>query len=209
MNYFELISALKKNRVSLFSLSDIKNLFPDEKPKTLKNNLVNWVAKGRLLKLRKDLYEVVEPGMDSRAPDLYIANRLYAPSYVSLETALSIYSVIPDIASGVTSVTTRPTRTFKNKYGLFLYRTCQKRAFTGYKLMLYEGVKVYVADIEKALVDFLYYRLRDGYSLDFKEERLNKKILKKADWQKALRYAALCNAKTLRALKECRRYLGC
>lgn len=209
MNYFTFISKLKKNSVYLFSLSDIKNLFPHEKPKTLKNNLINWISKGRFIKLKRDLYEFIEPGIDSKVPDLYVANRLYEPSYVSLETALSIYSVIPEVAAGVTSLTTRPTRTFKNKYGVFLYRTCQKKSFTGYKLMLYEGAKVYIADIEKALVDFLYYRLRDGYSLNFGQERLNKEILKKVAWQKALRYAGLFNGRTVKALKECRSYVRC
>ena len=125
------------------------------------------------------MYEFVDKGIGLEIPDLYVANRSYEPSYVSLETALSIYSIIPEVAAGVTSVTTRPTRTFKNKYGSFFYRTCQKEAFTGYRLMRYEGFRVYIADKEKSLVDFLYYKLRSTNSLDFDEERLNKKILKK------------------------------
>jgi len=104
-----------------------------------------------------------------------------------LQTALSIYSIIPDVAAWVTSVTTQSTRTFKNKYGSFLYRTCKRKAFTGYRLILYDGFKVNMADKEKALVDFLYYRLRSGLPLNFEEERFNKEILKKftsppGDW---------------------------
>jgi predicted transcriptional regulator of viral defense system len=155
------------------------------------------------------LYEFSGYEPELKIPDLYVANRLYEPSYVSLETALSIYSIIPEIAAGVTSVTTRPTRTFKNKYGLFLYRTCKSEAFTGYRLMLYEGFKVYIADKEKSMVDFLYYRLRLGHSLDFDEERLNKKILKKIDWEKAFRYARLFNKRTIEAVKKCEEYVKC
>lgn len=209
MEYLKLISELKKNKVYLFSLKDIENLFPNEKVKTLKNNLINWISKGYFIRLKRDLYEFAEPGIDFKIPDVYIANRLYEPSYVSLETALSIYSIIPDIAAGVTSVTTRATRIFKNRYGLFMYRTCQRRAFTGYRLMQYEGFKVYIADKEKALVDFLYYRLRLGKPLNFTEERFNKKILKKIDWKKTLNYAALFNNKTVNTLKDCRKYIKC
>ncbi|MBU4310606.1 hypothetical protein KKD34_03390 [bacterium] len=155
------------------------------------------------------MYEFVEPGAESKITDLYVANRLYEPSYVSLETALSIYSIIPDIAIQVTSVTTRPTRNFKNKYGLFLYRTCRKRAFTGYRLVSYGAEKVLIADKEKAFVDFVYYRLRSGNKLDFKEERFEEKILKGMDWSKMLRYAALFNNRTLELIKDYRRFLKC
>jgi len=193
----------------LFTLGDIKNLFPDEKVKTIKNNFIRWLSKRYFVRLKRGLYEFVEQGGELKIPDLYIASRLYEPSYVSLETALSIYSIIPDIAAAVTSVTSRPTRTFKNKYGSFFYRTCQKKAFTGYRIMLYEGFKVWIADKEKALIDFLYYRSRLGQSLDFDEERLNKEILKKINWVKAFHYVKLFNKKTVKLTKKCEEYVKC
>lgn len=209
MDYLRLSSTLRSHKMYLFSLGDIQNLFPKEKLKTIKNNLSRWLSKGYIARLKRDLYEFVDKGAEFKIPDLYVANRLYEPSYVSLETALSIYSIIPDIAAGVTSVTAQPTRRFKNKYGAFFYRTCKREAFTGYRLMLYEGFKVNIADKEKALVDFLYFRLRLGQSLDFSEERLNKKILKKMDWKKVFRYSMLLNKKTMKALKECQEYAKC
>lgn len=209
MDYTKLGSALRSHRMYIFTSEDVKNLFPNEKVKTIKNNLGRWLSKGYFVRLKRDLYEFVEPGLELNIPDLYVANRLYEPSYVSLETALSIYSIIPDIAAGVTSVTARPTRTFRNKYGSFFYRTCREGAFTGYRLMSYEGFKVCIADKQKALVDFLYYRLRSTSSLDFNQERFNKKILKKIDWRKASRYARLFNHKTIKALEECKEYIKC
>jgi len=193
----------------LFTLRDIKNLFPLEKEKTIKNNLIRWLSKGYFTRLRKSLYELTDDGSEIKIPDLYIANRLYEPSYVSLETALSIYSIIPDIAAGATSVTTRPTRTFRNKYGSFYYRTCKREAFTGYRRILYDGLKTQIADREKAFVDFIYYRLRSGFLLDFDEERFNIKILKTLNWKKALYYARLFNKKTVRTLKECKERIKC
>ena len=185
MNYFTLSFTLRNNKMHLFTLGDIKNLFPDERDKTIKNNLSRWLSKGYFVRLKRDLYEFTEQREETVIPDLYVANRVYEPSYVSLETAISIYSIIPDVAAAVTSVTTQTTRVFKNKYSSFFYRTCKKDAFTGYRLMLYDGLKVRVADKEKALVDFLYYRLHSGYSIDFDEERFNKKILKKINFEKA------------------------
>lgn len=204
MDYQTLSSALRNHRFYLFTSGDVRNLFPHEKAKTMKNNLTRWVSKGYFVRLKRDLYEFIEQGRELKIPDLYVAHRLYQPSYVSSETALSIYSIIPEVAAGVTSVTTRPTRTFKNKYGPFFYRSCKREAFTGYRLMLYESFKVYIADKEKSLVDFLYYRLRSISSLDFDEERFNKKILKTIDWGKAYRYASLFNERTVEAVKNVR-----
>jgi len=209
MDYIRFSAQLRRKKLYLFSLGDIENLFPKEKKKTLKNNLTRWLEKGYFLRLKKDLYEFSEFAERVKIPDLYIANRLYEPSYVSLETALSIYSIIPDIAAGVTSVTTRATRTFKNKYGAFYYKTCKKEAFTGYRLTNYDGFKARLADKEKALVDFLYYRLRSGARIDFDEERLNKEILQKINWKKAIYYAKLFNAKTAKLIKKCKEYVKC
>ena len=75
--------------------------------------------------------------------------------------------------------------------------------------MLYEDFKVWIADEEKALIDFLYYRSRLSQSLDFDEERLNKEILKKIDWKKAFRYAKLFNSKIVKLTKKCEEYVKC
>jgi len=207
MHYVTLSSLLRSKKMYIFTFEDVRNLFPDEKSKTIKNNFTRWLSKGYFVRIKRGLYELIEPGSKMKISDLHLANRLYSPSYISLETALSITSIIPDVAAGVTSVTTRPTRTFKNRYGSFFYKTCKKKAFKGYKLMLYDGMKIYIADKEKMLVDFLYYRLRSGSILDFKEERLNKKILKNIDWNKTFRYAELFNKKTVKALKKCEEYV--
>ena len=209
MKYLDLVSELKRNKLILFSLRDLENLFPKEKLKTLKNNLSRWVKMGRFIKLKRDLYEFVEPGLESDIPDVYVANKLYLPSYVSLETALSIYGLIPDVAAQVTSMTTRVTREFKNKYGRFFYRSCQKRAFTGYKLMQYEGLKILIADAEKALVDFIYFAIRRKNPMNFNEERFNKHILKKLKWNKISKYAKLFNNKTVIALQKLKEWAKC
>jgi len=209
MRYLNLISELKKDKLIIFSLRDVENLFPKEKLKTLKNALSRWTKAGRFVRLKRNLYEFVEPGSESNISDVCVANKLYAPSYVSLETALSFYGLIPDIAAQVTSITTMPTREFKNKHGCFFYRSCRPRAFTGYRLMQYKGYKIFIADREKALVDFIYFVVRGGGALNFDEERFDKHILKKLNWGRVSEYAKLFNNKTADALKSLRRWQLC
>jgi predicted transcriptional regulator of viral defense system len=54
------------------------------------NNLTRWVKRGLLVKLRNGFYAFSEyfekPGFS-----LYISNRIYKPSYISLHTALAFY----------------------------------------------------------------------------------------------------------------------
>jgi predicted transcriptional regulator of viral defense system len=209
MRYVEFLSTLRRNKVSIFSLRDIRNIFPDANVATLKNNLTNWLKKGYIERLKRDLYACVEPILESEIPDFYVANRLYAPSYVSLETALSLYNIIPEIAAQVTSVTTKPSREFKNRHGVFMYRSCRKRAFTGYRIVVYEGYKVLIADEEKALVDFLYFKQRQGLSIDFEEERFDAEILKGIEWKKAEEYAELFNKVAITKLQDCRNWSEC
>jgi predicted transcriptional regulator of viral defense system len=121
----------------------------------------------------------------------------------------SIIYIIPEIAAQVTSITTKPGREFKNRHGVFIYRSCKKRAFTGYRIVSYEGYKVLIADREKALVDFLYFKLRHGLSIDFEEERFDEDILKGIEWKKARGYVELFNKATIKKLTDCRNWLEC
>ncbi len=63
--------------------------------------------------------------------------------------------------------------------------------------------------MEKALVDFLYFKLRHGISIDFDEERFDADILKKIEWKKALEYAELFNRVTINKLQDCRNWSEC
>ena len=132
-----------------------------------------------------------------------MANKLYEPSYVSLETALSIYSIIPDVAMAVTSITTKPTREFKTDYGLFIYRSVRPKAFGGYHIMEEDKFKIKIADPEKAFVDYVHFRLYDQHKIgSFQEERFNLTALKKFKKVRLYDYASNFNRSTYKALKE-------
>ena len=158
-------------------------LYPGEKRDNLKNMLHRWKEKGWVYTLKKGLYEMNYPD-DPGIPDMRIANVLYSPSYVSLETALSHYNIIPEVAVSVTSVTTKPTRTFRNRHGLFTYHTVRPGAFAGYYVMKERKFDILIAEPEKALVDYLHFA-------DVRNERIDKKVVSKLNRGKIMRYAAL------------------
>jgi predicted transcriptional regulator of viral defense system len=88
---------------------------------------------------------------------LVIANRLYAPSYISLEFALAYYHLIPEAIYTVTSVTTRPTRTIVAAGTTFAYHHLKSSAFTGYAPVPLGAETALIATPEKAVVDYLYF----------------------------------------------------
>ena len=115
MKYTELYNELEKAGIYVFTLDDLVKIFPSNANRNvIKQQISYWKKSGRIIPLKKGLCEVVYLRRKVLS-DLFIANRLYEPSYVSLETALAYYSIIPDVAMGVTSVTTKPTREFRNQ----------------------------------------------------------------------------------------------
>ena len=113
---------------------------------------------------------------DSRPSSYFIANRLYQPSYISLEKALSHYGIIPETVYAITSITTKPTREFKTPQGIFSYQRIKKEAFIGYEPKEIEGTTVFFAEPEKALADYLYFVDLKKISLN---DRLDLKDIKK------------------------------
>ena len=129
-----------------------------------RNNLTRWTKKGLLLRLRQEWYAFPEL---LQRPDFarYVACRIYRPSYISLHTALSIYGMIPEAVSSITSVSTLKTAKFENAFGQYAYQNVKPDLFFGYKpVMLPLNTAIInppqlawmLAHPEKALLDLLY-----------------------------------------------------
>src|SRR3989338_11587014 len=92
---------LQQKGVRLFSPEEFRRLFGV----TLRaaQEFVKDHNRDLFVKLRNGLY-----ALRSDTPhELEIANRLYGPSYVSLEYALGFYRLIPETVYTVTSITTK------------------------------------------------------------------------------------------------------
>ncbi len=121
-----------------------------------KNNLGRWVKKGYLVKLRNGFYSFPEYLGESDFA-LYIANRIYRPSYISLHTALSFYELIPESVVQITSVSTLKTVSFQNRFGTYSYKTIRPDLMFGFDARPLSKEKTLLfARPEKALLDLLY-----------------------------------------------------
>ena len=93
-------------------LKDYKR--PNDKLKALK-------AEGVIESIKKGLY-IAGPKISSSKPENFLlANQIYGPSYVSLETALSYHGLIPERVYETASMTTKTRREFNTPAGLFTY----------------------------------------------------------------------------------------
>lgn len=132
-----------------------------EDPQIMRNQMSRWVKSGRLIQLKRGLYIFNELDQGRGVARLFIANKLYEPSYISMETALSLYGIIPEGVSVATSITAKVTRRFDNEAGHFLYQHVKPSAFRGFRQESMDGCPVFIAEPEKAVLDFLYLHSAD------------------------------------------------
>ncbi len=184
-------TVLKKNRLFVFRSKDVIRLFgwSDTGVKFL---LHRYTKRGITVRLKSGLYMLG----GATIPDFYLANCLQEPSYVSLETALSHYQIIPETVYTITSITTRPPRERIALHKSYRYHRILPHAFTGYTAVVQGEFTSLVADPEKALVDY-YYLVARGQRKPLDIDRLR---LEKLNLHKVCMYARLFKNPTLMKL---------
>lgn len=191
LNRIKVEEKLKSIKIYLFTPREFKDIFGVSQ-KTASVFISRNLESGLFLKLRNGYYIL----KDSNISLYFIANKLYQPSYISLEMALSHYNIIPEVVYTTTSVTTKATREFETIKGVFSYQRIKKEAFTGYIPKQIEGNIVMIAEPEKALSDYLYFA-------DLKKISLNDRIdLRGINKKKLIKYATLFNRSSLLKLIE-------
>jgi predicted transcriptional regulator of viral defense system len=151
-----------------------------------KNNLGRWVKNGLLIKLRNGYYTFPEYLSEPNFP-LFIGNRIYRPSYITIHTALAFYGLIPESVIQITNVTTLKTANFTNPAGSFFYHHLQPELFFGFNsLPFLNGRSLLMATIEKALLDLLYLYPFYKTEKDLTDLRLDPDILQENLQQKLM-----------------------
>lgn len=171
MKYLDLRRLIEEN---VFSILDVVKLFPNEKPEAVRTQLYRLVKRKHIFPIKRGLYSFDKNKVD----ELELAGRLYSPSYISLETALNYYGVIPDIPIAVRSVTPITTKKIETDLGNYYYLKIDSKLFFGFSQAPFA-----IAYKEKALLDYFYLRKVRKVSLD---ARLN---LKDFDWKRYHEYA--------------------
>mgnify|MGYP001592152614 FL=1 len=186
VNQTSFAAKIKSKKLYIFSGNNIRSLF-GVSAVAASALLHRYKKQGFILQLKQGFY--VFP--DALPPDVYVANKLYSPSYISLEFALSYHGIIPETVYEITSVTTKATRRFEALGKIFSYRKIKKAAYTGYEIQKQKGLSFNIADAEKAFVDTNYLRLKN------KQKPISRFNKEKINPAKAVKYASLFGNKKL------------
>lgn len=120
------------------------------------NDKISELLKNKeLVSIRRGLY-VVGAKMDFPSPNLFlIANYLRGPSYVSLESALSYWNMIPERVYEISSVTLKTSKKYTTEVGRFSYKQL-KTPYYSYGIKNIQSSPkqtMLIASPEKALCD--------------------------------------------------------
>lgn len=188
------IKILHQKKVTFFDIVDASKIFRIEKTKTLyvllqrleKDGVINRIAKGK--------YHFSLRGYN----EFELANFLVNPSYVSLESALSFYGILPQFPYTITSITLLKTKRINYQEKEYEFCHLENRYFWGFV----KKDKFLIATPEKALLDELYFmakKLRKIHVQDLNLEMIDKKKLREL----SKRYRFIPLQKLLGSLKIC------
>ena len=152
-----------------FNLNDARKLDPNFH----RQQLNYWLRQGHIQPVTAGYYILAGQTVDEGLLFM-LANRMYEPSYISLESTLAYYGIIPETVLGVTSVSSRKTRQLESAWGVFSYRSIKPRYMIGYQVIeTSPAIKFKAANLEKAILDYLYLHTDIQSTADFEELRWN------------------------------------
>jgi len=184
-----------QNKISTpyFTTLQVQKLFPSETAEQINTQLNRMTKRSVLIHLKRGIFLFPNLHVD----DFFLANILYPQSYVSLESALNTYGMMPDIPAQVTSVTPLTSKKIETSQSTFLYSKINTNLYFGFQQhssnfsspwsqIVYHRL----AEPEKALLDYIYIR----HVTNLEENRISlesidRKLLRKyaesfPDWVK-------------------------
>lgn len=188
MKYIDLKSKIK---TPYFTPLDISQL--GFKYSTL--SISRWVKQGLIRKIKKGLYVFsdIEDTLDIKE----LASLVVEPSYLSLESALWMAGLIPEVVFGTTCITTKLPIDYRTYLGSITYRHISRQLFFGYQSVTSKNKSYYLAEPEKALLDYLYLTPSIDNRDAIFELRIDPDIFMELDQSKIDRYLTIFHNKRI------------
>lgn len=149
MKKIEALIILQKSGRNIFSLIDLKKLLRIESDNTAYIQANRLTKEGFLDRIAKGVYCL----KDRKPADFEIANFLYKPSHVSLESALAYYGILLQVPQVITSVTLKRAKKIRAVNKEFVYFHLNQRYYSDYT----REQHFIIATPEKALIDTIFF----------------------------------------------------
>lgn len=151
-------------------------LSPGVDPQAVRKQLSRWTRNGTVVQLRRGLYSLGKRYRRADPHPFEVSNALVPASYVSMESVLAEWGLIPEAIFVTTAVTTGRQGTRQTPFGTFVYQHVKRDLFWGYETVeLPGGRTAYAARPEKALLDLAYLRTGSdapGFAFELRLQRL-------------------------------------
>lgn len=197
-------------QLDIFTETDIFTLFPRGKNSRY-GSIKRAIVKGEIIHLRRGLYCLGEKYRRRPLNLFTVAQKIYGPSYISFESALSYHGLIPEAVRTTTSATIKRSKDFTTPVGVFSFTFVPASPFMG-------GVErcsdedgtgpFFIANPLKAIADYVYANKKDWDgiqplvdSLRIDKEFFDKLSLKEIEEISAL-YASKRISKLMAGLKK-------
>ena len=152
MKYLNLFREQFKSRTT-FTIKDVKKVLSQKKiSSSYIHVLLNHLTKkGEIKKIAKGIYTVRE--------ELEVVGFAFSPFYYGLQEALSLRKLWEQEVNPVI-ISTRKVRNGIRKFlgNNYLIKRIDRRMFFGFEMIKYYDIWIPVSDIEKTLIDFIYFR---------------------------------------------------
>lgn len=165
------------------------------------DKIAELVDKGYLIQLRKGLY-MTSLTIGNKMPEPFlIANHLYGPSHVSLDSAMFHWGLIPERVHEITSVTTKISKRIEtgNVIYSFTHLPISYYPLGILSVSLYPNQTILMASPEKCLCDKII--TTSGINLRSKKQtmgflvedlRIEKDSLREMNWREMERWLPAC-----------------
>ncbi|MEI6421867.1 MAG: hypothetical protein WCP55_06580 [Lentisphaerota bacterium] len=150
-----------------FTSQDVSTLFPESEDKRY-GLTKRAIAGGEIIHIRRGLYCLATKFQKKKINLHALAQHIYGPSYISLESALSWHGWIPEAVYTLTNVSSGRSKEFKTPLGAFSYnRVPQKIFYAGVERLTDEAGDIFLmASPVKALADYVYVNKKDWAGLN-------------------------------------------
>ncbi len=152
----------EKIPAEVFDDADLHLVLRGLSPSAIYSALSRLLKQGSLLKVRRGLYVFSEKMRKGPLSLHAVAARLYSPSAVSFESALSFHGLIPEGVYAVTSTCPQmKNKIYTTPLGEFTYRPVPEAAFRlGIESIRAKGGSFLMSNPIKALFDLTYAKRR-------------------------------------------------
>ena len=124
------------------------------------------IASGDIIHIRRGLYCLTQKYQRDQMNLFSLAQRVYGPSYVSFESALSYHGWIPEAVYTVTSASMKKSKDFQTSLGDFNFKRIPTPEFFSFveRIEVSKQHVFFMAHPFKALLDYIYVNKKDWKS---------------------------------------------